>query len=78
MKKIESILLAGCYLFTLSAVIRLCVAIVQDQTEFTFTSVASLVVLFAGLFALMLVAGLLLLTEYKKSQAKRRAKDRTF
>lgn len=78
MRKIESIILASCYVFVVVAVVRLCVALVQDQTEFTLSGVLSLGVLFLTFAALLFVAGHLLYSEHVKSQAKRRAKNRTF
>jgi hypothetical protein len=65
MKKIGKIALTFCYLFTLVSVVRMCIALVQDLEAVTFAGVATLVVLFLGLGTLMLIAGVLLLSDRK-------------
>lgn len=78
MRKIESIILASCYVFVVVAVVRLCVALVQDHKEFTLSGVLSLGVLFLFFAALLFIAGHLIYSEYVKSQSKRQAKNKTF
>jgi hypothetical protein len=55
MRKIERLLLTFCYLFTLVAVVRMCVALVSGL-ELTFGNVVQVLFLFLGLGFLFFMA----------------------
>jgi hypothetical protein len=62
MRKIERLLLTFCYLFTLVAVVRMCVALVSGL-ELTFGNVVQVLFLFGALGFLFFMAGFMLLTK---------------
>ena len=64
MRKIERLLLTFCYLFTLVAVVRMCVALVSGL-ELTFGNVVQVLFLFFGLGFLFFMAGIMILTKRK-------------
>ena len=64
MRKIERLLLTFCYLFTLVAVVRMCVALVSGL-ELTFGNVVQVLFLFFGLGFLFFMAGVMILTKRK-------------
>jgi hypothetical protein len=64
MRKIERLLLTFCYLFTLVAVVRMCVALVSGL-ELTFGNVVQVLFLFLGLGFLFFMAGVMILTKRK-------------
>ena len=62
MRKIERLLLTFCYLFTLVAVVRMCMALVSGL-ELTFGNVVQVLFLFGALGFLFFMAGFMLLTK---------------
>lgn len=63
MKKLERIALTFCYVFTLVAVLRMCVSLLQNFTFVTLASVLSLGGLFVGLGFLFFMAAVMLFTK---------------
>jgi hypothetical protein len=63
MRKFERIALTFCYVFTLVAVLRMCVSLLQNFEFASIGSVMSLAGLFAGLGFLFFMAGVMLFTK---------------